>query len=231
MELYTVNITNKLFRVALLVLLLSPTSAWAAFVTTNESEMDAVFSQDSFGLNKIDIVFNSTITIQNSSLLNIDSEDKINQLFHGLNTGVTWPTVNLFFVDTISYCSGYNTSIIGCASFPGNDIVVESAYAAGSKGAELLAHELGHNLGLGHNVPELNLMHGTINENTDLTAAQVVTILGSGLVQNIPSDGDLYRIEITPILIAAVPLPGALVLLLSGLSFFGIASRRAQQRA
>ena len=201
----------------------------AATVTTNESTLDAIFSQALFGNRTIDIRFDPTVSIVNSSLLTIGNSTQLDALF-GL-APKAFPTVNLFFVDDLSFCGGSsNTSLVGCGDIPGNRIVVESGFAAGGNGGALIAHELGHNLGLDHINPDndTNLMNATIRGSTSLTQIQVDTILGSSLIQ---LAGNQRFINITPILITAattVPLPAGLLLFLSALLVMGFLA--AQRR-
>ncbi len=208
---------------------LAATPAKAAFVTLHEAAMDDIFSQPSFGGDTVDIRYNPTIVHVAPSLLDIDSNANINQLFN-LNLTPS-NVVSMFFVDSISYCSGPGSNIIGCAQvgtsfFLANDMVVESQYASRTDfGPELLAHELAHNLGLGH-VGFANLMQNVINGNTSLTPGQVDDILMSGLIQ---FDGAQRFVEITPILIAQAPIPAAGLLFVSGL--FGLFWVRRRQRA
>jgi len=197
-------------------LLLAQASAHAAdgYVTTNETQLDTIYSQASFGTNTIDIRFLSFTSIVNASLTIIDSESEWNTLL-GLSRNLASPIVNMYFVDKVQWCGSPGTSIVGCAI--SNVQALDSAYAAGSNGGVLAAHELGHNLGLGHftNGAGNNLMNPILTSSFALTATQVSTLLTSALIQ---SDAGGRYIEIQPIavLAAAVPEPSQWALLLLG---------------
>ncbi len=193
----------------LVALLVVPTLAQSALITLHEAALDAIFSQASFGENTIDIRFNDAKKIHNGNLQAIDSEAEWNTLV-GLAPEAS-PTVNLFFLDGVNWCG--STGIwAGCGQHPGNVIAVNATMVAGQFGAEIIAHELGHNLGLDHFDDVPNLMHSTTYGNTSLDAAQAASILQSALVQT-DAAGKRY-IAITPIL---VPEPQVLALMLCGL--------------
>ena len=186
---------------------LSP--AWAAFVTTNETGLDAIFSQSAFSTTPIDVRFNPTVTINDPGLLTINTEEQLNRLFA---LGDNSPTVDVFFVDSINECGGVEAQpIIGCGQQPGNKLTVESVPAAGSRGAALIGHELGHNLDLDHVTSPPNLMNPTLTGVTTLTVDQVATILDSSLVQ---TDGAGRFILVTPF--AIVPEPSSMLFALAG---------------
>ena len=198
-------------------------NARAAFVTTNEAGMDGVYSQPSFGSDTIDIRFNPTVTLSNGSLLTINDSAGLNTLF-SFNDATASNVISIYFVDSINWCGGFNTAIVGCASIGGNDIVVESAFAAGGFGTELLSHEVGHSLGLGHTLffAAANLMSASLNGNTTLTSSQVTTILASMYIQ---MDGSFRFIQITPVLVT--PLPPAGIMFVSAiLVLFGVQRRK-----
>lgn len=185
--------------------------AWAGFVTTNQAELDAIYSQKpAFDDAPIDIRFNPSVTINDPALLTIDTEQQLEQLF--ALGGNNSPTVDMFFVDSINECGGEQAPpIVGCGAEPGNKLVVESAFAAGSLGAALMGHELGHNLGLDHVTSSDNLMYPILTGHTVLTESQVGTILGSPLMQ---MDNGQRFILITPF--AIVPEPSSMLFALTG---------------
>lgn len=210
--------------VAPLALALASQGASAAFITIDESGMDAVFSQSGFGA-PVDIRIGPTTELVLPGLLDITTGGQIGDLFSN-HVGAA-NVVNFYFVDTIDACGATILSgIVGCGETPGNDFVVESVFASGANGVELLSHELGHNLSLAHRNGASTLMNPTINGGTDLNAAEILTISLSSLVQ---TDINGLFIQINPVLVssaaAVVPLPSAVWLLLSSIGLLSGAKR------
>ncbi|WP_102798181.1 matrixin family metalloprotease [Bowmanella denitrificans] len=188
----------------------------AAYITIDEIGMDAIFSQASFGNTPVDIRIGPSVQHVDASLLNMDSAAKWATLTSAHYGAAN--VVNFWFLDDLTWCGNINVFYVGCGETPGNDFVVESVFADSASNAELLAHELGHNLGLGHNGGATNLMDPTINGGTDLSVAEVATILASSLIQT-DTSGRLF-IEIIPVLVVAavdVPIVSPLLLMLLGL--------------
>lgn len=193
----------------LLLIGAAPAATEAGWITLNETQLNAIFSQSSFGSSPIDIRFDSVVTVVDPDLISLDSWSD----FQLMSFHATQPTthINMFFVDTITWCGGAGTNIIGCGAQSGSVLAVNSLAAAGSHGAELSAHEMGHNLGLGHTTGA-GLMGPILNGDTALTLAETSIILASPLVQ---SDALGRFIQVTPVLVraTAVPEPSCTVLI------------------
>ena len=205
-------------------------AASAGFITTNESRLDAIFSQGGFASATIDTSFNAGLTVVNSALLSIDSDAAFDSLFNlSVYSGRTSNTINMFFVDAINFC-GVEGSYAGCSSNSGNVVVLVSRDVARADiGANLEAHEIGHNLGLDHvNGSGTNLMNPYVTGNFSLDAGQIQTILASPLVQT-GSNGQRY-LSITPIaIVASIPEPQAWAMLAVGL--FGVMAWARRRKA
>ena len=174
----------------------------------------------------IDLHFLSFQTLNSTALntLNMDTE------FGGAAPG---NVIRLLFVDTITDCGGPGGGIFGCGYIDANGLAVADnvfAFNGGIGRLDTIAHELGHNLGLGHNNfgagGALNLMTsgavrtipGSINDVTpdgagtdQLTAQQIAEARSSSLLQRF----------------VAVPIPGTLVLFAIGL--MGLATQHMRR--
>ncbi|MCZ4313140.1 matrixin family metalloprotease [Comamonadaceae bacterium G21597-S1] len=230
-------------KLAAVALLAGASVASAGYVTSfDQAVLDDIFSQTSFGGYDIDIRFNAPLSVVAPVVADLSSTEEFNG---NNNFSLSWLagelqvpnfTVALFFVDTISFCGGPGSNIIGCGSRPGGLIALQSAAAAGSNGTVLFAHELGHNLGLTHLSVSGNLMHPTITGASALNETQVGSFLdlttGASLNSILRDDGGQLYISVTPIavLAAAVPEPQTWAMMLAGL--LGVAGwARRRQRA
>ncbi|MCB2027985.1 MAG: matrixin family metalloprotease [Burkholderiaceae bacterium] len=236
-------VSGAMRKFAAVALLAGASVASAGYVTSfDQAVLDDIFSQTSFGGYDIDIRFNAPLSVVAPVVADLSSTEE----FNGNNDfSLSWLagelqvpnfTVALFFVDTISFCGGPGSNIIGCGSRPGGLIALQSAAAAGNNGTVLFAHELGHNLGLTHLSVSGNLMHPTITGASALNETQVGSFLdlttGASLSSILRDDGGQLYISVTPIavLAAAVPEPQTWAMMLAGL--LGVAGwARRRQRA
>jgi len=224
--------------------------ASAAFVTT--PDLSPYFGAANFGAGALNVTYLPSIFIFNNAFANITTGAQQAALFAlagttqpGFqvgkpNTGmVTIPnlatTDDAFYVDILAACGTMvddpdNSGIVGCASRPGNTLVVPSAFIATANGAEDLAHEIGHNFGLRHcedpanavgaggpGCAAMDLMTATGFGNPNLNAAQVAIANASALL------GGTRNLTIQPI--AFVPEPGTITI------FVGLAALFALKRA
>ncbi len=188
--------------------------------------MDAIYSQSAFMNTPIDIRFGPAVIIDNPSLVSIDTEAELDALL-ALQPSPA-PGINVFFVDAINVCGGQPApGTIGCGEQPGNSLAVHSLTAAGSFGAALISHELGHNLGLAHvDQANPNLMNPTLTGDTTLTVDQATTVFVSPLVQ---IDNAFAYVVLTPI--AVIPEPASVAFAMTGLALaYLFAGARRRQR-
>ena len=175
-----------------------------ALVAT-EAGLDEIYGAQNFAVGSfVDVSFNP---IQNKlGFLGVQSQSDLLALFE-LGTEPS-PTVNMILVDTIDWCGFPSPGIVGCAR--GNIMALESEAVASSMGTELIAHELGHLLGLRHVFGDPNLMTGPLNGDTSLTPGQVAIVNDSPLVQGF--DPNRF-VNITPVMVQQVPEPSTGALL------------------
>jgi hypothetical protein len=189
-----------------------------------------VYSQAGFGTDTIDIRFGAAQEIHDSALLSIDTDAEFDALASYVFSPS--PTVSMFFVDAINFCGVAAPNVVGCGSTPGSLIALDSSFMLQPEGANTIAHELGHNLGLDHTFPDngTNLMNPTVFATFGfLNNAQITSILTSGLIQT-DLLGNKY-IEVTPIaVLASVPEPSTWALLGAGAGVALMAARRQRKQ-
>jgi hypothetical protein len=217
--------------------------ASAGYVTTFEAGMDAIFSQSTFAsFGNIDIRINPAITVAAANLLSLDSNEEFFAL-SALRGNLASNTVSVFFVDAIPFCGSVGSNIIGCGDSLNLIALKSSAAASTGYGANLLAHELGHNLDLDHFVGSNNNLMNPIISNFSFDGSVQPPVLGSGSFLNlsqvatifarqsgpgspfnnqiIQSDSSGYFISITPYaVVAAVPEPQTWLMM--GMGLLGI---------
>lgn len=200
--------------------LASPLMAANGYIST--PSLNPIYGQAAFGSAPITINWLAPVApLIAPALTSIDSLNELMDL--GFAASESAPVVNVFFVDQISFCESAG-SYSGCTLDFSNVFAVRSSVAAGPSGAALLAHELGHVLGLPH-VGGNNLMNPSVGP-TLLTIAQANTILGAANYVQVAGNGNRF-IELRPIaVLSAVPEPHAVALLAAGLLVVGTAVRR-----
>lgn len=231
----------------------------AASVVTNEAALDAIFSQQAFDdagyIGGFDVRFVEQITISDPGFLSVDdlpvtfgvdsnndgvtdftaTGNEMDYLLFGQVPGLTeTDRIYMMYVDSVSVCgSGTNYRIVGCAAVPGNRQVIESSFADGSFGAELMAHEIVHNLGvLPHREDSgapPGLMSESLNGNTLLNAVEIEQIMRSELLVMDAVLG-LPVLTVQPVLFVAgptaVPIPPAGLALAGALGALALRRRR-----
>lgn len=200
------------------------------YVTGNEAGIEAIFSIANGLAFDLDVRYLPTQTIVDPALTSIDSGAEWSALI-AAGGPIASPTIAMFFIDAINWCGVAVPNIVGCANTPGNQQMLDSDFAAGPSGAELTAHELGHNFGLSHRNDNTALMNPFINGGTALIASEIATIQASPLIQ-FDRNSQQYYIDIQPFAVVdrtvpIVPAPAPVMLLGSGLLLLGFRRKRA----
>jgi len=194
--------------------------AAAVTVTIDEAALDAVFAQEAFGAAPVDVRVAPVRSMRAPRLARVADPSDEAALF-GLARAMS-PAIGLVFVESIDWCTGYDTEIVGCALRDAPGLFVEADFAAGPYGVEMIAHEIAHNLGLRHRTG--GLMDPMLNGDMTLTSGEAMTVLASALVG---SDASGRFIDIAPVRIAPIPLPASAPLLVLGALALVFARRRA----
>ena len=212
---------------ALMTIPLGVGSVWAGAIST--PNLSSVYSNlPTAGGGTVSITINwltPGTTIVNPALATINDSSSFLNLFAKAPDNPVTGIVDAFFVDAINVCGSLTGSnIVGCSDLGGHKLMVQSSFAATADGFKVLAHELGHNLGLDHVSTSSNLMYPDVGS-IALTSDQVSTILASNLVQG---TGNNLFIQIRPIaVLSAVAEPEMHLLLMAGLLVVFAARRRA----
>ena len=223
------GLTRQVLLACTLWVFASP--AFAIMVDLGDEVLDSLYGASNFGADAIDIRFIEPVDYRSeTTLANIDSRPVWNAL-HTTALGLDTDIVRMFVVDSIGWCSNTGT-FAGCGDVAGNVFAVDVDRTDDAIAQNIYGHELGHTLGLEHVTTSGNLMRSSIKAtNVDLIPDQVATVLGNPAL-TIQFDGNQQRfIEIAPIFVseravAAIPLPGALVMCSSALALLGAAARR-----
>jgi Metallo-peptidase family M12B Reprolysin-like/PEP-CTERM motif len=190
-----------------------------------EPEGDKIWAQAG-----IDLVFFGFTEFHGTTFRSLDLASEFTSLVLGAGHGQdpNPSVINMWFVESIPDCGG--AAAFGCGFVSANGIAIADSvftFNGGIGRLDTIAHELGHNLGLGHTDlgaggPE-NLMTSGIR----LVPASLADIFpdGAQLDQLTGAQIDQAR---RSTLVATVPEPGTLSLLATGLA--GLARFYARRR-
>lgn len=203
-----------------------------------DAELDTVFSQPIFrtdGRSPIDVRVSDGGLLINPRLSTINNtQDVVDLLFNPLPIPDVPGAAFVFIIQNVTFCSVAGSSLVGCAVVGGSRSAValnaaknptQEFFQLVSSGAELFAHELGHNLGLRHRTG--GLMNEDLNGSVSINRREAIAISNSPLVQFDPNSGpyiDLVAIRIAPAV--PVPLPAGGLLLGGGLALLLLGRRK-----
>jgi len=187
-----------------------------------ESLIDTIWAQAGIDVSFLAATsYNNTFANQGNS--NPRPTSDLNTIVNDADVaGVTNANPNIINIFFVNVAAGFTTlsenSAAGLAFVGGNGITqyIGSNLLGFLGGREVIAsvvaHEIGHNLGLPHITEAFNLMQagGSADPGEILNGSQITTALNSNLS--------------TPV--TAVPLPSAIILLISGMGMFGFFGTR-----
>jgi hypothetical protein len=207
----------------LLAALAAPSAGVAVTATVDEARLGdtlgKVYGQGAFGSSPVDVRVAPVTTVGSRELARVTDRSVESAIF---DLAATFsPGIALVFVESIDWCSGYDREVVGCALRGAPGLFVEAEFAAGPFGPEMIAHEIGHNLGLFHS--DSGLMAPRLNGDLTLTGAEARTVLASALVRE---DASGRFIDVAPVRIAPIPLPASAQLLAFGALTLLLARRR-----
>ena len=186
-----------------------------------EAEADKIWAQAG-----IDIMFVVGANI-NSTFLN-SSQNSVTDFTGPLGgTGTTMYLVNNLVCPS---CRLFGQAYLGAGGLVINMDAVTS-FNGGVGRLDTIAHEFGHNLGIGHTEANDNfLMHSGSTRNIPSSLSEICP---SGPCYDLlPTDQiSLARGSSLLVDVAAIPEPETYAMLLAGLGLLGVAARRRKQRA
>lgn len=229
---------SLLFSIAALPSLAAPIDIYHGIRNQLDEYQSLMASQTSSDGSVIRPIYTDIVWLQDPSLTKIsDSTSRAPFNFWTATLEILNKTglkggVDLFvaFIDDISYT---RANYAGLAMFWGS--ILEKGWALHpQRGVTLIAHEIGHSLGLGHVSSYDNIMFTTLNASRVFTPDQVDRMIRYSSWTQPESDGsNIYTFTFTPIIISSepdprpspVPLPSAGLLLAASLASLGFSAR------